>query len=450
MKKKTMAILALLLVLSLALAACAPAAQETQVDPVAPAAPAEPGTPAEPDEPSEPAAEVGEVTTIELWVGDWWANEVEWIETQFAADNPGWAVNVVLQPVAGYLDSAIAAVAGGAGPDVLDLDTLMVPGAINAGIIRPLDDFMARYGITPDMFVEANYVAGVQEGLNYSIPNRNAPMAMIYNIDMFNAAGVDFPTDRMSIADFRALANDLTRGLDANQFGFGIAATRADLANVMTSFLPFLWGTGGDILTPDMSDVLINSPQSVEGITHWIEMYTVDNSVPPGSIDYAITRDLFPLFQIQQLAMMPMNDNNMAVLMAGQEDGSVESFEWGMVLVPGYGRSAGWSFTIPEGANVNVEGAEIFINWYIQPHIASQNNTVMPAIIAAQTEGRWGDPDLDIFYQQMPFTKNVPPHARWVEIQEVLVEELQNGLMGNAPPAEIAESMAERIRVIIS
>lgn len=395
---------------------------------------------------TDPGADV-EPTSLEVWVGDWWAPEKEHIEKEFTEDcGEGWSVNLVLQPVNGYLDSAIAAVASGTGPDVLDLDTLMIPSAIDAGLISPLDDFMSRYGITSDQFVPANFEAGVADGQTYAIPNRYAPIALFYNKTMFDAAGVDYPTDRMSVEDFRALCKEMTGD---GTYGYGIAAAKTDGANVMTSFCPFLWGCGGDFLNEDMSAAAINSPEAVEGIKNWVELYTVDKSVPDGCIDYSITRDLLPLAQTQVISMFPLNDNNVSTLTAGQEDGSIEDFDWDCCLLPGYGRAAGWSFTIPTGTS-KVEAAEFFINYYTQPEVLARNNTIMPAVIDAQKLGKWSDPSYDVFYKQMEYMKNCPATPKWSDMQMAVIEELQNALAGNITPEQAAANMETRINDLLA
>ncbi len=396
-------------------------------------------------EAGKPGSDV-EPTSVEVWVGDWWAAEKEHIEKEFPEDcGEGWSVNLVLQPVAGYLDSAIAAVASGSGPDVLDLDTLMIPSAIDAGLITPLDDFMSNYGITADQFVESNFTAGVANGKAYSIPNRFAPIALFYNKTMFDANGISYPTDRMEIADFRQLAKDMTKD---GKYGFGIAAAKTDGANVMTSFLPFLWGTGGDVLNEDMTATTINSPESVQGIKDWVELYTIDKSVPEGCIDYSITRDLFPLAQAQSIAMFPLNDNNISALFKGQEDGSIEKFDWGTAVLPSYGRAAGWSFTIPTGTK-KLAAAEYFINYYIQPEVLSRNNTIMPSVKAAQKLGKWGDPKYDIFYKQMNYLKNCPATPKWSDMQMAIIEELQSALTGSITPEQAAANMESRINALL-
>ena len=405
------------------------------------------GGESEGEETADPGADV-EPTEVEVWVGDWWEPEKEHIEAEFPEDcGEGWSVNLVLQPVNGYLDSAIAAVSSGTGPDVLDLDTLMIPSAIDAGLVTPLDDFMSRYGITRDMFVEACYDAGVgTDGQAYSVPNRFAPTALCYNKDLFDAAGVDYPTDRMEMADFRELAKEMTSG---DVYGFAIAADKSDGANVMTSFTTFLWGCGGDFLNEDMTEAAINTPESIEGIKNWVEMYTVDKSVPDGCINYSITRDIFPLFQAQTVAMFPLNDNNVSALTTGQEDGSIEDFEWDMCLLPGYGRNAGWSFTIPTGTD-KVEAAEYFINYYITPEVLARNNTIMPAVKEAQKMGKWGDPMYEVFYEQMDYVKNCPATPKWSDMQMAVIEELQSALTGVITPEEAAANMETRINELLA
>ena len=422
------------------------ASSETSSAPQSSSQPASESTGGESSEPAEPGADV-EPTEVEVWVGDWWGPEKEHIEAEFPQDcGEGWSVNLVLQPVNGYLDSAIAAVASGTGPDVLDLDTLMIPSAIDAGLISPLDDFMSRYGITRDMFVGACYDAGVAGGKTYSVPNRYAGNVLFYNKTMFDAAGVDYPTDHMEIADFRELCKKMTKD---GTYGFGLAAAKSDGANVMTSFVPFLWGCGGDFLNEDMTAAAINTPESVEGIKNWVEMYTVDKSVPDGCIDYSITRDLFPLAQSQTIAMIPLGDNNNSVLTTGQADGSIPDFEWDCCVLPGYGRNAGWSFTIPNGTE-KVEAAEYFINYYITPEVLARNNTIMPAVKGAQKLGKWGDPMYDIFYKQMEYVKNCPATPKWSDMQMAVIEELQKALTGAITPEAAAANMETRINSLLA
>ena len=255
---------------------------------------------------------------------------------------------------------------------------------------------------------------------------------------MFDAAGVEYPTDSMSFEDFRTLCEKLT--IPGKQYGYGIAASKNDPANVMTSFTSVLWGMGGDFLSEDLSTCTLNSPEAVAAIEYWCNLY-YDALVPEGCINYSITADLFPLAMNQTIAMMPMGDSNIVKIDAyAQENG----FEWGVCMCPGLARAAGWSFSIPISA-ANKEGAEVFMKWFLQPEVVSKNNTVLPASAKGRTMGKWANDLYSIYDSQADASKHCPNTPAWTQIQTIVTEELQNALQKSCTPAEAAESMVERI-----
>ena len=385
------------------------------------------------------AAESGEVT---IWLGSWWENEVEWIETQFAEDNPGYTCHIELQPIANYTENAVTSIVGGNSPDVMALDTLFLPTLMSQGLLDPLDDFIANNGLNPDDFTEVLYKAGQLDGHTYALPYRWTCNALYYNKTMFDAAGVPYPTDRMSWEDFRATCEALT--VPGQQYGYGLAASKNDPANVMTSFAPVLWGFGGDFLNEDLTECALNSDEAKAAIAYWCGLY-YDGLVPEGCINYSITADLFPLAMNGTIAMMPMGDSNIVKIDAyAQENG----FDWGVCLTPGYARAAGWSFSIPISAK-NKEGAEVFIKWFLQPEVCSKNNAVLPGVIAAQSMGKWSDPLYDIYSTQAEYSKHCPNTPAWTQIQTIVTEELQNALQGTCTPEEAGEAMAERINELL-
>ncbi len=146
--------------------------------------------------------------------------------------------------------------------------------------------------------------------------------------------------------------------------------------------------------------------------------------------------------------MFPLNDNNMSTFIKGQEDGSIDAFEWDMCVLPGYGRAAGWSFTIPTGTE-KVDAAEFFINYYIQPEVIARNNTCMPAVIEGLNYGKYNDDNLSVFYEQMSYLKNCPAHPKWSDMQVAVIKERQNALAGSITAEEACAAMETRINALV-
>jgi multiple sugar transport system substrate-binding protein len=382
-------------------------------------------------------------THVTVWHGSWWEPEKEHVEREFAEENPGWTVTVELQPINAYLENAVTAIAGGNPPDVLTLDTLMMPSAVAQGLLRPLDDFMKKYNISKDIFVAANYDSGVTNGINYAIPYRYAPSCLFYNKTLFDTMGVPYPAPRMNPDDFLEMCKKMT---DPSKFyAFGISADKADFGNVISSIAPWLWSFGGDFMNKDLTKCALDTPESIAGITYWVELYTKYKVVPPGCINYTNTRDLFPMAMNQQIAFIRMGESNVVGVDRYAKE---NNFEWGVTLYPGYTRAAGWSFTVPITAK-NPDASEYYINYYIKPEVLGRNNTVMPSVIAAQKIGKWGDPLYTPYYEQMDYAINCPNTPKWSEMQVIIAQELQNALLEIITPEQAARNMAAQINALL-
>jgi multiple sugar transport system substrate-binding protein len=228
-------------------------------------------------------------------------------------------------------------------------------------------------------------------------------------------------------------------------YAYGIAADKADFANVISSISQWLWAFGGDFMSEDLTKCTLDTPESIAGITYWVELYTKHKVVPPGCINYTNTRDLFPMAMNQQIAFIGMGESNIVSVERYAEQ---NKFEWDIIIAPGYTRAAGWSFSIPVTAK-NPEASEYYINYYIKPEVLARNNTVMPSVVAAQKLGKWGNPIYATYYDQMVYTKNCPNTPKWSEMQVIIAQELQNALLGTVTPEQAARNMASQINALL-
>jgi len=439
--KKAIAIIAVLSILALVFSACGNKQTEQQAETTAAAT-----KPAETKEETKAETPTGK-TVVSAWLGSWWADEIPAIQEKFASANPGYEVKIEPIPINNYLENAITAILGGSPPDALALDAIMIPTPVGQNLLTSLNDMMKRYNLTADMFAAGIYNAGVSDGVTYAIPFRTAPSVLMYNKTLFDKAGVPYPYDNMPLDEFLEICKKLTKS-DGSLYAYGIAAAKSDPANVMSSFCPALWGMGGNFLTEDLSQSAMNTPESIAGVKYWVELYTKYKVVPEGCINYAITKDLVPLFFNQQIAMVQMNDSN---IFKAQDYAKQGGYEVGTCIQQGtYSRGGGWSFTIPVTAK-NAEGAEKFISYFITPEVLGEQKVVMPGVIEVQKKSDyWSNPTFDIYYKAESHTKTLPFHPKWTEIQNIIVMELQEALQGNVTPEQAAQTMHEKINAVIA
>lgn len=192
--KRFVVLLSTLLVMALLLTACpAPAAPSTgsNGEAAAPAAEATKAPEAEAAAPAEAASD--EVVTIEYWQYNFEARvtAMNQLIEMFEAENPN--IKVVHNadiPYAEFRDKIAASVPAGVGPDVATLFYGWQSAWIDAGYLVPLPE-----DAFPPMAIEAEFSPMVQasfvDGTLYTLPTAVRTLALFYNKELMEAAGLD-------------------------------------------------------------------------------------------------------------------------------------------------------------------------------------------------------------------------------------------------------------------
>jgi len=101
-------------------------------------------------------------------------------------------------------------------------------------------------------------------------------LGLIYNKDLFDAAGLDYPTNDWTWEQFRAAAKTLT---DPEKNIFGTAYPVSGSEDTTWRFWPQLWQNGGEILNEDQTEATFNSQAGVDALEYWRQMAHDDQSV---------------------------------------------------------------------------------------------------------------------------------------------------------------------------
>lgn len=250
----------------------------------------------------------------------------------FEAANPDISVNVNLVP---DFDTTIqAAFASGDYPNVFYVDSSKLPDWADAGVlasgegkIENLDD---QY---PELLAAFNY-----KGTQYCPPKDSSIMALQYNKDMFDAAGIDYPTADWTWDDLRAAAEQLTGETPDGKKVLGLVTPPN-----FERWLPFLYQAGGSVLNADWTEVALDSDEARAALDFYIGMVTDGIAGPPSVVDAGWGGEAFG----QGRVAMAMEGNWVITYLLDQ----FPDLNWGVTVLPMHpdGGQATMVFTVCYG-----------------------------------------------------------------------------------------------------
>jgi multiple sugar transport system substrate-binding protein len=272
-------------------------------------------------------------------------------------------------------------------------------------------------------------------------------LALVYNKQLFQAAGVAEPTADWTWDDFRNAAKALT---DASKKQFGWAYVADASEDTVWRFDALLWQAGGDILTADDSQATFNSDAGVKAATLLQQMATVDKSVylDNGNGNYA---NLF-------------NSGKIAMLFTGPWDLSgFPDVDYGVQVLPGDQNhqtiSGPDQWVLFDNGSERRDAAWEFLKWFTasEQAMAFSLATGDLPIRASQTDL----PDYPKYVEKYPgidmFVKNEanaekarPVLATYNEISQAMGQALQAVLLGKAEPKQALDQAAQQVDQILS
>lgn len=196
-----------------------------------------------------------------------------------------------------YWNKLEAAASSGNLTDLITQHTNCIAMYVNNGFMADLTD-LADYGFD---FSYDNHPEGVKKLYRFddkmwAVPKDIDCIVLVYNKDMFDAAGVEYPTDSWTWDDLEAAAEKMT-DKDAGKYGF---AARNDQQGGYASFLYQI--PGGGILTEDGKSAAVDTDASIEAMTWWLDMYAkyspTQATLTESSVDAMIQNDTLAMATI--------------------------------------------------------------------------------------------------------------------------------------------------------
>jgi len=214
-----------------------------------------------------------------------------------------------------------------------------------AGYAAPMSDYIAadKFDLAGYVGTEVNYAV---DGVQYALPFRSDFWVLFYNKDLFDAAGVAYPTNDMTWDQYAELAKTMTKdGVYGTHYHTWLSA----VAN---------WAVCDGVNT--LAD------REYSDLAYFYELYQgledagacmAYNELKASGLHYSAA------FANGNIAMMPMGYWYVSTLMGYIKDGTC-SFNWGITAVPhAEGVAAGSSFGNLTGVMINEKSAQKDLAW---------------------------------------------------------------------------------------
>ena len=356
----------------------------------------------------------------------------------FEKENPDITVEVTTLPYADYGTALQTDLAAGTVSDVFDIEYANYAQYQANGVLAELPV------ANPDAYRQSLLEAYQTDGTQYALPSSFSTVVLYYNSDLFDAAGLDYPTADWTWSDEQAAAEKLT---DA---AAGVWGDHQPVS--FYEFYKVLAQNGGEFLDDSGTKVAFNSPEGIEA-AQWLvgKSGTVMPTIEQGQGTPDFDTNLF-------------KDGKLAMLHTGiWVFGAVADvpFGWDIAVEPGNTEQASAVFSNAVGVSSgskHPEAAAKFAEFLTSSDTMVQTRLdsgwELPPIsdeAALATYLEQGDPaNRQAVFDSLDGIALPPVVAEGQqEMQDIMTEELVEAQAGRKTVEEALASAEERINAVI-
>jgi multiple sugar transport system substrate-binding protein len=329
---------------------------------------------------------------------------------EFERTHPDIKVEQVQVPYDQFRRKLLTSIAGGTAPDLIRADIIWVPEFADMGALAPLDEVMPDFAAYQEAVFPGPLSTNYLNGHYYGLPLDTNTRVLVYNKDMFEAAGIDQPP--ATIDDFLTACEKI-KALGANKYCFADGGTYAWAVN------PWIWSFGGDVTSSDISTASGNlDGENTKAAYEFLKSLLDKGYMHPGILGGGV--DAWGGFANDEIAMLLEGPWFPPIF-----DGQFPDKPYGMALVPA---GEGGSVSVVGGEDIvmfqqsqNKEAAAEFIRFMLSEEIQLQLATVgqMPVLKSViETDDIQGHPFFGVFLEQLETAKARTPHQNWSKMED--------------------------------
>jgi multiple sugar transport system substrate-binding protein len=391
-----------------------------------------------------PASDEEVTITYSVWAGTQ-TPAMQAIADAFHEENPNITVELVELPWPQYWSTLQTGAQGGTAPDAFWMLAQQIRPYASGDQLLDISPYLESEGV--DL---ANYPQAVLDLYDqgddaiYGLPKDFDTNAVWYNKALFDAAGVDYPSEDWTWEDFRETAAALT--------GDGVWGVAAPI-DYQGGYYNTIFSAGGQVISDDGETSEIDSPEAIEGIQFWTDLQA-DGSSP--TLQQLSDTEAVTQFQQGKVAMY-MSGAYWALQFYNDEALRPNIGVAPLPLGPD-GRA-----TVSSGiANVGYAGTEhpeevakflLFASGEQAAQIQAESGAVLPAY--AGTAQTWMDAmpeftDLQVFIDAIEYAVPLPVQGNAAEWQGLQTEFLTGAWNGETTAADAAKAYKAAIDEVLA
>jgi len=364
--------------------------------------------------------------------------------TTFENQNPDIIVELIHIPgQSEYRTRMTADFAAGSPSDVVLINYRRFGPYAARAALEPLGPYLEKSNlISKEDFYPQAVEPFIWQGQVLCIPQNLSSLVVYYNKNLFDQAGVGYPAKDWTWEDFLSTAQQLTRDLDGDnrpdQHGLGFEISLA-------RFAPFIWQHGGQVVNNNVfpTRLTLDNPLSLDAIRWVVELQTKHHVVPDAEQEAA--EDSESRFLNGRLAMYLNSRRGVPTYR------EITSFDWDIAPLP---RDIHFASLVHSDAycmSATAENKDIvwkfieFANSGEGQTIVAASGRTVPSLKSVAESPAFLDPQQKpynsrVFLSVIPHLHSLPSSASWIDVEEVVDNELQRAFYGRATIEEAIQS----------
>lgn len=342
-------------------------------------------------------------------------------------EKTGYPVNIMYMPLDDAKKQINVMVAGDSLPDVMDIDAVVSAAYAEMGILVDITD-RVKAEIPLDQYYEGPLDFSMWNDKFYSLPFTTNNVALYYNKDMFEAAGIQNPP-----ATWSELIDCASKLTTDSVFGFGVSGAKS--GDTPFQFLPFFWQAGG---TFDQ----FNAEPAVAALNMYKTM--IDKGYMSTEIINWTAGDNANNFIAGKTAMIIDGTWRLGSVAKGA------TFKWGVAQLPTGTVSKATTLgghNIAITSEKNIEGAWALMKYFQEPEVMQRfgeaENYLPARKDVMKASAYFNEGEIAVFSQSAEFAKARGPMVNWPSFDTALQEMIQAvALNAKTPEQAVADAAA--------